>query len=234
MNTNQNPKPPMNQCQRSTGPLFRGLLWAVTLLVYGTSASGAVVVDFEAAKNRGSFMHYIESGLQFQVIGGPPLPPETPYTMMSAVNEALYPQHANNTTTHIQFNCYDVMSDFVRLSLTNGSSFGLVSVDLADIYAGAARTLAIEFIGYKMDGLAITNTFTTAGNGSRVFETFTFDGGFSENLLRVDIPSKVWAMDNLVFTPVPEPGTGALVALGILGFGAWRGCQRRKPESKAT
>jgi hypothetical protein len=99
-------------------------------------------------------------------------------------------------------------------SFTNGAPFGLVSADLADPVAPSLASVAITFNGFKTDGSTASQTFTVGGGGSSSFQTVTFGQDFSANLLRVEIPSASWAMDNLVF--IPEPGLGSLFALGGL------------------
>lgn len=82
----------------------------------------------------------------------------------------------------------------------------------------------VQFTGYRQDGSTVGITFTTDGvmDGSGPltdFETFHFDTD-SSNLLRVEIPTSDWALDNLVFSVIPEPGTWGLVVVGslLLGF----------------
>jgi hypothetical protein len=83
-------------------------------------------------------------------------------------------------------------------------------------------------VGYRQDGSVLTDDITTAGifNGiAPVFQTFHFDPGFSD-LVRVEIPTIAWSLDNLVLS-VPEPGTSTLLAIGAvlsaLGFSKRKG-----------
>jgi len=112
-----------------------------------------------------------------------------------------------------QYNPYD----YVELRLTTGSAFGLSVVQLADPTAPSLSPVSISFLGFKMDGTTVTNTFTTPGNGATTFQSYQFGPGFAADLASVDILAPRWAMDNLVFT-VPEPSTVALVVLGLLGL----------------
>ena len=104
----------------------------------------------------------------------------------------------------------------LTLSLTNGLTFGLNSVDLADMYAPSPAPITIQFIGLKTSGMTVTNSFTTAKSAT-AFQHYNFNAAFSSDLLSVQIPSQVWSMDNLVFTPVPEPGVAVFGGLAILG-----------------
>jgi hypothetical protein len=122
-----------------------------------------------------------------------------------------------------QFNPFD----YVAFSLTNGGSFGLTSVQLADPSAPSFSLLPITFLGHKFDGSSVTNTFTTPGNGANTFLTYHFSSQFASGLTSVDIQATRWAMDDLVFT-IPEPSTSALFLLGLLGLVARRrGCPWR-------
>jgi hypothetical protein len=103
--------------------------------------------------------------------------------------------------------------------LGGGSSFDPVSVDLAEYSVIVRDPVTVHFVGYRQDGTVLTDDITTAGvfNGiAPVFQTFTFDSGFS-GLVRVEIPYSLWSLDNLTLRrSVPEPGTGALVGIGTL------------------
>ncbi len=119
------------------------------------------------------------------------------------------------------YRSYLTQSNYVVFSLTNGSLFGLTSVDLADTFAPSSTPVSITFNGIMADNSVVTTTFTAGGGGSASFQNFLFGAAFASGLVRVEIPSAVWAMDNLVFgnvTPVPEPGTESLIAVGFLAF----------------
>jgi hypothetical protein len=111
-------------------------------------------------------------------------------------------------------------------SFLNGSVFGLVSVDLADPVAPSLSPVSITFNGFRADGSMASQTFTTPGSGSS-FQTYQFGPDFASGLLRVEIPSPAWAMDNLRW--VPEPSTYALLGLGLLALAWCRLHKRRKP-----
>jgi hypothetical protein len=107
-------------------------------------------------------------------------------------------------------------------SFTNGSAFGLVSVDLAEYSTVASDAVTVPFIGYQQDGSTVTNIFTTDGiiDGTGPlpdFQTFYFSG-FTD-VTRVEIPSYGWSLDNLVVS-VPEPACNILLLLGMLALGA--------------
>ena len=97
-----------------------------------------------------------------------------------------------------------------------GSPFSLLSVDLAEYSTVVPDAVTVHFIGYRVDGSIVTQDFTTDGiiDGTGPiadFQTFYFGPEFS-NLIRVEIPTFPWSLDNLVV--VPEPGTWSLIILG--------------------
>jgi hypothetical protein len=106
---------------------------------------------------------------------------------------------------------------------TNGSMFGLTSVDLAEYSTGQASAVAVRFIGYRFDGSMVTTDLTTDGviDGTGPiadFQTFNFGPEFS-SLTRVEVPTFGWSLDNLVVS-IPEPGTWALLLAGAFLLGA--------------
>ncbi len=119
-----------------------------------------------------------------------------------------------------------ILAAFDSLSGSRGvvSRFGLFSVDLSEFSTLYNAPKTVQFIGYRSDGTVVTADFTTDGtiDGTGAlpdFQTFYFDNRFSD-LVRFEVPSHTYALDNLVFFDVvPEPGTGALFVLGGLLVG---------------
>lgn len=79
-----------------------------------------------------------------------------------------------------------------------------------------AGPIAITFNGFRADGAMVSQTFTVGGGGSSSFQTCYFNPDFGGGLVRVEIPSPAWAMDNLVW--VPEPSPYALLGFGLLAL----------------
>lgn len=109
-------------------------------------------------------------------------------------------------------------------------------MDLAEFSTLYQTPLTVQFVGYKPDGSTVTTEFVTDGiiDGAgplNDFETFYFDTRFA-NVLRVEVPTYGWSLDNMVFSNVvPEPSTrGALMVLGALLAGVR--FSKRKPESR--
>jgi len=86
----------------------------------------------------------------------------------------------------------------LMFSFTNGSTFNLISVDLAG-YSAVVPDVTIQFVGYRADGSTVT---TSVDRHDITFETFFFDEEFT-NLTRVEIPNPGWSLDNLVVEPLP-------------------------------
>jgi len=101
----------------------------------------------------------------------------------------------------------------LAFSCTDGSPFGLASVDLAG-FSTSYVAFAVSFVGHRPDGSTISKTFSGSG---MEFKTFSFDDEWAFGLVRVEIPTDLsssgWSMDNLVIA-VPEPASGALLACG--------------------
>jgi len=82
-------------------------------------------------------------------------------------------------------------------SFTNGSTFNLISVDLAG-YSSVVPDVTAQFVGYRAGGSVVT---TNVDTHDITFQTFFFNEAFS-NLTRVEIPD-FGSLDNLVVEPLP-------------------------------
>ncbi|WP_423432118.1 PEP-CTERM sorting domain-containing protein [Limisphaera sp. 4302-co] len=165
--------------------------------------------------------NYSESGMIFQLT----VPQGSSYDNMVILPSGSGNVPQNSTPFMGWFRQYNPYN-YVSLSLTNGAPFGLVAVDLADPLAPSYTNLPISFIGYRLDGSTVTNTFVTPGGGANYFVSYNFGPEFASGLLSVQINADRWAMDNLVW--VPEPRAYALVGLGLLALAWKRFHQRRK------
>jgi hypothetical protein len=181
------------------------------MLIWAVVAPGQGTITFNASSGLSS-TYYNESGMWFHVI----IPSGSAYDNMAIVGPT--PPGGNapqNVTPYMgwfrQFN----PTDYVSLSLTNGSALGLTSVQLADPISPSLSPVSISFLGFKQDGSTVTNTFTTPGNGASTFLSYQFNSAFASGLTSVSILANRWAMDNLAFT-VPEP---SVVSLALLSGG---------------
>jgi hypothetical protein len=128
---------------------------------------------------------------------------------------------ADNGTAYLA----GAFGDSLQFSFTNGSSFNLVAVDLAEYSTVVPNAVTVPFYGYRADGSVVSTSFTTDGiiDGAGPladFQTFYFGPEFS-NLMRVEIPTFGWSLDNLVVS-IPEPSSLALLGLGGLALLARR------------
>jgi PEP-CTERM motif len=149
--------------------------------------------------------NYNEAGISFTAI-----PLSRGFVRNNAAN-SLYP---DDGSAYIQGG-----PDTLTFNFTDGSKFGLISVDLAEYSTVFQEPLTLEFIGYHPDGSTVTESFTTDGiiDGTGPladFQTFDFTG-FTD-LTRVEIPvpsGSDYSLDNLVVS-VPEPASGILLLMG--------------------
>ena len=188
---------------------------------FGVSVLGQGVITFSGASGFAG-TNYDELGMGFQVII--PLGTSGHDDMGITLGAGNTPR---NGTAFMGWARLHNPSDFVELSLNNGNTFGLTSVDLADPNSPSLSPVPISFIGYLAGGSFVTNTFTTPGGGATTFAAYTFNSDFTSGLTSVDILAPRWAMDNLVFS-VPEPGVGSLITVGLLAFAARKSQTSRK------
>jgi hypothetical protein len=181
---------------------------AAMLLTTSTALFSQGTVTFDA-RPYFSGTNYVELGMQFRTV----IPPgSTRYDNMVIVPPGVGNVPQDSTPFIGWFRQYNPYN-YVCLSLTDGSLFGLTSVWLADPIFPSPSPVSISFVGFLADGSTVINTFTTRTVGGGGFDEYTFGPAFNSGLTRVDILAPRWAMDNLVW--VPEPGTWALLAVGV-------------------
>lgn len=202
-------------------------LWLALVLVSATSvgmiaAKGQGTVTFDAHPNwLGT--DYSELGMAFRLV----IPQGSDFDYMGITYGA--GNTPRNGTPFMLWFRINNPSEYIELSLTNGTAFGLSSVQLADPTSPSLSPVAISFVGFRMDGSTVTNSFTTPGNGATTFQSYQFGSEFASGLSSVEILSTRWAMDNLAFK-VPEPCSEALLALGLLALRALKRCPATKPH----
>ncbi len=193
-------------------------LLAVLTVLNAVLAQGQGAVTFDAVPLPFGRTNYYEVGMQFRVVI-----PTRGTGSPSHDGMVIEPPHAyanlpSNSTPYMIFLRQFSPDDYVAFSLTNGNTFGLTKVDLADPYSPSSSAVPITFKGYKPNGSTVSQTFSTPGNGANSFLNYQFDSAFASDLTSVEILSTRWAIDNLVFT-IPEPGSGSVFLLGLLCLG---------------
>ena len=133
----------------------------------------------------------------------------------------------DNGTAYLQA----AFTQSLMFSRLDGGTFDFISVDLAEYSTVVPDAVTVQFIGYFAGGGTITTTLTTDGiiDGTGPladFQTFYFQGW--NDLIRVEIPTYGWSLDNVVVGGVPEPSTFALVLLG--GGLFWLARRKRCPK----
>ncbi len=204
---------------------MRWFLILTALFLLGGQAEGQGTVTFNPIPpSLGGTYNYHEQGMLFRVAADPP---HIVYDLTFRGGTQYSPYSPYNGTPYMTFHTAG-QSNYVVLSLTNGNTFGLMSVDLADPQnLSYAPQIPVSLIGVKTDNSVVTATFTTPIGGTTNFTSFQFGSDFASGLTRVEIPSWVWAMDNLVFdNVVPEPGSGGLALLALVVFGVRAACRR--------
>jgi hypothetical protein len=205
--------------ERYSGWLRR--LVEVTVLLAGSFvAQGQGTITYNAHPYFAG-TNYVELGMQFRVI----IPTPGDYDVMGGIPAGgLLSNNPYNSTPYMIFIRQSSPDDYVVFSLTNGYSFGLTSVYLADPNSPSSAQVPIMFEGFKADGSIVTNIFTTPGNGATNLQNYSFSSDFLSGLTSVEIQAPRWAMDNLVFgnVEVPEPAVGSLFVAALLMFGGWK------------
>jgi hypothetical protein len=121
-------------------------------------------------------------------------------------------------------------TESLKFSFINGTPFDLVSLDLAEYSTVFPYPLTVHFVGYHPDGSTVSTDLTTDGiiDGTGPladFQTFYFGKDWT-NLARVEIPTSLWSLDNLVVS-TPEPQASSFMLSATLVMFVRR---LRKPE----
>jgi len=117
------------------------------------------------------------------------------------------------------------LGDSLSFGFLNGNRFNLTGVDLAG-YSDVVPDFSVDFVGYRFGGGTVTTSFSGSGIS---FQTFHFGPEFSD-LIRVEIPTYGWSLDNLAVS-VPEPTPWSILLLG--GGLLFREQRRGKGKARA-
>lgn len=135
------------------------------------------------------------------------------------------------------------MSQTINMTKTGGGTFTLNSFDAVENSLLSYTTGSyMRVVGVLLGGGSTTQTFSfdrlfDGPGGVADFQTFALDGAFT-NLMSVSFTAlnanfgatASFGLDNLTFdattTQIPEPGSIALLSLGLAGLGAMRRKQK--------
>src|SRR5882724_2591250 len=144
-------------------------MFACVCIAASSYAQGTIRITFDGPPLQPpgtayTVTNYYESGMSFVPIGS---------GGFGRIGANPRPERPDDGSAYLQA----ALGDSLMFSLTNGSVFGLVSVDLAEYSTVVPYAVTVAFIGYRSDGRNVTNSFTTDGiidgNGPLAdFQTF--------------------------------------------------------------
>ena len=143
--------------------------------------------------------------------------------------------HAVNTTNSYgadngtNYLVYLALGNFETFSAVGNTPFNLNKIDLAGWwnFGTAAQTLTIT--GHKANGNEVTAQVSVSPTSFDTFEGSTFSDFTNLQWVKLGALSRGYvAVDNIVTTPVPEPGTYAMF---LAGLGLMAGIARRRRAS---
>jgi len=169
----------------------RVVLFALICFARGVLGQDIVQITFDGPPQQPpgtsfTVTNYYEAGMSFRPVSGS--------GSFSRVGPPTDPRDPNNGTAFLR----TALGQSLKFSFTNGSTFDLVSVDLAG-YSSVVPDGTVNFVGYRPDNSAVQTNVSVSGI---VFQTCDFGPDFT-GLIRVEIPNFGWSLDNLVIKPVP-------------------------------
>jgi len=194
---------------------MKKLILVALLLLSSVVTGNATTITFDSLEQAGSGFQYMstysENGFQLTTAG----------QFASA-------QQGNSGWYFGSASLFNNQGDGVTtLARINGGTFDFNSIDLAPVSTSYGAGATISFIGNVDGGGTVTESFTL--NNSFSFQTLTFSGFDNLDSVTWTQVYNYHQFDNLVLdqsAPVPEPGTMALLGLGLAGLAVYG--KRRK------
>jgi hypothetical protein len=212
---------------------YRIVLAAVVglLFVAPSAEAGIIVMDFEVLAMNDDQSHqwgstYTAGDWELNL---PEIPGGQTIQNQLETYGMQHPNYAGSTGGHSQF-----VGDaaFIILNRVDDAPFGMQAIALSVIEDGDTKT--VEFTGKLNGGGTVMTSFTTS-SGSLGFETFSFAGLGFDDIISLNWvmqgPDGVHQFDNLEV--VPEPGTAALLGLGLASLGVVRRSRREESQGAA-
>lgn len=218
----------------------RVLTTTISGLLLCVSNAFAVIIDFNAFGFTilDSSQSVTEDGFRFAQVEQPS--PNTSLGQLSGANNCVPTCADNGTVAAREFNARQ--GGFFVISPVAGGSFSLLGFDAGESFSGTPANWAdaINVIGNLAGGGQVTALFpldqiNDGTGGLADFQSFLLPPTFA-NLLSAEfhgtgLRGQEFAVDNInvvAISAVPEPGTLALLSVGLAVFGMSRRARKNK------